>query len=79
MKIYTFTEEIVSNVFYPESKQRNYWKNNENVDEGLNRFLERNKENILEVETHIQVIRNHNNGGYNDLIKITIVKTKGEE
>lgn len=79
MKIYTFIEEIVSNVYFPEMKKKNYWKSKENMDEELNSFLERNKENILEVETHIEVIKNHNNGGYNDLIKITIVKTKGEE
>lgn len=73
MKIYTFIEQI-SDIKYENEKHS--WNKKPELDKELNHFLAKNANKNLEVESHIEIIKHHNNAGFNQLVKVTIVKEK---
>lgn len=70
MTVYTFIEPITRSTY---SNGQHSWNILNELDGELNDFLQDNKDKDLEITSQVQVIKNHNNGGYNTLVKITTV------
>jgi hypothetical protein len=80
MKVITFVEKLTNYISYRDrhGERQNTWEQEYKVDDELNNFLQTHGHLVLNMTTHVNTINRHNNGGYDVLVKTTIITLKGE-
>lgn len=68
MRVHTFVEQLTRN-----NATTRTWGTNYSVDDNLNVFLQEYKDDIISVESHVNAINQHNNGGFDTLVKTTVI------
>lgn len=71
MRIHTFVEQITK-----VNSTTKLWGTIYSADDNLNTFLQEYKEDIISVESYVNTIDRHNNGGFDTLVKTTVVMVR---
>jgi hypothetical protein len=80
MIVHTIISQLTETTHHKDKNNNSHhgWQHNPYVDEELNLFLLQYGERVIRIDSHIQTIRTHNNGGFDTLLKITTITLKGE-